>query len=256
MRWAVSGRGVTCAWSDPWPSKRSRRTCSRSPRSREEALRRFQREAKPAAQLCAGLSAAHAAGLVHRDLKTQNVMVRRDGVVKILDSGLVKVLSQRLPRVLHRPPRTHRRPTLRARRRPRQGGAEGHRRPPPEVDGHQRRRHAPLPHPRHPRALRRLHAAGAGDPRAARLVRGTAPQEADAEGPGWSWRRRPGDPAAEEAPVLLPGGPPAHRPGLPLPPGRHRRPRADARPPPKSPSGRRSSPTSTTRAWSTPRTTP
>ncbi|MEU2494522.1 serine/threonine-protein kinase [Streptomyces sp. NPDC007883] len=52
-----------------------------------------------AAQLCAGLSAAHAGDLVHRDLKTQNVMIRRDGIVKILDFGLVKSLTDADPRL-------------------------------------------------------------------------------------------------------------------------------------------------------------
>jgi len=52
-----------------------------------------------AEQACAGLSAAHAAGVVHRDIKPSNLMVATRLHVKIIDFGIARLLHDNSPRL-------------------------------------------------------------------------------------------------------------------------------------------------------------
>ena len=61
-----------------------------------------------AVQMSEGLAAAHAAGVVHRDLKPGNVLLTSDGRVKILDFRAGKTLDGRRPGRCDRNSRYHR----------------------------------------------------------------------------------------------------------------------------------------------------
>ncbi len=42
-------------------------------------------------QIAEGIAAAHEKGIVHRDVKPENIMIRKDGIVQVMDFGLAKL---------------------------------------------------------------------------------------------------------------------------------------------------------------------
>jgi serine/threonine protein kinase len=63
---------------------------------RRRAVLTLDRKLELIEGVCAGLSHAHAAGIVHRDVKPANLMIDVDGTVKVLDFGIARTTAPTL----------------------------------------------------------------------------------------------------------------------------------------------------------------
>lgn len=64
---------------------------------RSEGILTVRRTLDLAIQICAGIGFAHRAGLVHADVKPQNILVTKDDIVKVTDFGIAQALTDTQP---------------------------------------------------------------------------------------------------------------------------------------------------------------
>jgi serine/threonine-protein kinase len=64
---------------------------------RTEGVLSVERTLRLAIQICAGIGFAHRAGLVHADVKPQNILVTKEDIVKVTDFGIAQALSDSQP---------------------------------------------------------------------------------------------------------------------------------------------------------------
>ena len=57
----------------------------------------FDKALELAVQICAGLGFAHRSQLVHADVKPQNILINREGIVKITDFGIAQAYTDTMP---------------------------------------------------------------------------------------------------------------------------------------------------------------